>query len=77
MPVGPAARVRCSQIELPETGSSVTTASWSSEPVLQGSCYWRLFDEFNASIFTHWTYSIESALHEHLLQSPDLRLWSS
>ena len=38
--------------------------------MLQGSCYWRLFDEFNASIFTRWTYSIESALHEHLLQSP-------
>ena len=36
---------------------------------LQGSCFWRMFHEYNATGYTHWTYSIESALHEFFLQS--------
>ena len=37
---------------------------------MQGACFWRLFKEDNVTGYTHWTYSIESALHEYLLQSP-------
>ena len=38
-------------------------------PSVQGSCFWRGFQAGNSSAFTRWTYSIESALHEWLLQS--------
>ncbi|KAK9909083.1 hypothetical protein WJX75_006916 [Coccomyxa subellipsoidea] len=34
------------------------------------TCAWRGFDSGNASIITEWTYQIEPALHEMLLQSP-------
>ncbi|KAK9805353.1 hypothetical protein WJX73_005210 [Symbiochloris irregularis] len=38
--------------------------------VVKGSCFWRTFHDSNVSKPNDWAYSLESLLHEHLLQSP-------
>lgn len=36
---------------------------------VQGECVWRHFTDSNQSIINTWTYGIENAFHERLLQA--------
>ena len=50
-------------------GLTLVLAAADDADLVQGACSWRQFSEGNRTDESHWTYSIETALHEWLLQS--------